>query len=647
MRLSMQGIFLFSTFSPQNTVDMRQIFTIFFLAGVLCCASCTPAKNPPSEQASASPTQRLSIIKNRLQSHIQTMQNAARRLDSLALGVLTDTARQRALQQAFHESRVAYKRAEWAIEYFAAQTAHEINGAPIDEFEEQDKIVIPATGFQVLEESLFPQVKPKDSTTIRFNTRTILSLTTRAQQVVKSQELTDAHIFDALWLEIARVQTLGVSGFDAPVLLTGVADAALVLEEMQVVVENYASAQKTSDSVSKAWKLLQTLFAQAIAECRRSTDFATFDRAAWFTGSVNPLAAQLKSLQAVLNIAPLPFSSAFRAEARHIFDSAAFNVLHFAPVFAREFSAEQRNAQIALGKQLFYDPVLSGNGTRACASCHQPDKAFTDGLRTSAALTPTGKVQRNAPTLVNVALQTAQFLDLRVAFLEDQASAVVQNVDEMHGSLAEAVRRLSADKSYKQAFMRSFGDSSQTPVNELRIKQAIASFERSLVALNSRFDRCMRGDTTALSATEKRGFNLYMGKAKCGTCHFAPLFNGTVPPVYLRTEQEVIGVPRTAKIVNASIDGDVGRFAINGYVAHKYAFKTPTVRNSSLTAPYMHNGVFPTLEQVMDFYNRGGGAGIGVRGVEHQTLSPDPLHLTPSEQQAIIAFLRSLEDVPQ
>jgi cytochrome c peroxidase len=138
-----------------------------------------------------------------------------------------------------------------------------------------------------------------------------------------------------------------------------------------------------------------------------------------------------------------------------------------------------------------------------------------------------------------------------------------------------------------------------------------------------------------------------MGKAKCGTCHFAPLFNGTVPPVYLRTEQEVIGVPRTAKIVNASIDGDVGRFAINGYVAHKYAFKTPTVRNSSLTAPYMHNGVFPTLEQVMDFYNRGGGAGIGVRGVEHQTLSPDPLHLTPSEQQAIIAFLRSLEDVPQ
>ena len=573
------------------------------------------------------------------------MQNAVRRLDSLASSELSDTTRQRALQQAFHESRAAYKRAEWAIEYFAAQTAHELNGAPIDEFEEQDKIVIPATGFQVLEEHLFPQINLADSTTIRFNARTMVSLTTRTQQVVKAQELTDAHVFDALWLEIARVQTLGVSGFDAPVLLTGVADAALVMEELQTVVQNYAPSEGSSDSTGKAWKALQTLFTQAIAECRRNTDFATFDRAAWFAGSVNPLAAQLKSLQGALDISPLPFSAAFRPEARHIFDSAAFNVLHFAPVFAREFSAEQQNAQIALGKQLFTDPVLSGNGERSCATCHQPGKAFTDGLRTSAALTPAGKVQRNAPTLLNAALQTAQFLDLRVAFLEDQASAVVQNVDEMHGSLADAVRRLNADISYAQAFTRSFGDSSQAPVNELRIKQAIAAFERSLIALNSRFDRYMRGDTTTLSATEKHGFNLYMGKAKCGTCHFAPLFNGTVPPVYLRTEQEVIGIPLEAKTSNASIDTDVGRFAINGYAAHKYAFKTPTVRNSSLTAPYMHNGVYATLEQVMDFYNRGGGMGIGVQGVEHQTLSPDPIHLKPSEQQAIIAFLRALEDV--
>lgn len=637
---------MLSIFSPQFTVDMRPNIALF-LCVVLCCVSCNSAKNPPPEQALTSSAQRLTTIKAHLQSHLQTMQNVVRRMDSLAAGELTDTSRQHALQQTFHESRSAYKHTEWAIEYFAAQTAHEINGAPIDEFEEQDKIVVPATGFQVLEESLFPQVKPEDSTTIRFNTRTILSLTTRAQQVVKAQELTDAHVFDALWLEIARVQTLGVSGFDAPVLLTGIADAALVLEELQAVVQEYAPAQETSDAAGKAWKALQISIARAIAECRTSTDFATFDRAAWFTGSVNPLATQLKSLQAALNIAPLPFSSAFRAEARHIFDSAAFNVLHFAPVFAREFSTDERNAQIALGKQLFYDPVLSGNGTRACTSCHQPNKAFTDGLRTSAALTPAGKVQRNAPTLLNAALQSAQFLDLRVAFLEDQASDVVQNVDEMHGSLAEAVKRLSADKSYTQAFTRSFGDSSQTPVNELRIKQAIAAFERSLIALNSRFDRFMRGDTSILSATEKHGFNLYMGKAKCGTCHFAPLFNGTVPPVYLRTEQEVIGVPREAKTVKASIDADVGRFAINAYAAHKYAFKTPTVRNSSLTAPYMHNGVYETLEQVMDFYNRGGGLGIGVRGVEHQTLSPDPLRLTPSEQQAIIAFLRALEDVLQ
>lgn len=623
---------------------MSRYCAMIVLFAVLCCGACNPAKAPP-ERALNSHTEQLNTIKTRLQNQLNAIQRAAELMDSLAAGELSDTARQSALQQAFRESRTAYKRTEWAIEYFAAQTAHEMNGAPIDEFEEQDKIVIPATGFQVLEASLFPQVNIEDSARIRSNTRTMLSLLTRAQQVLKAQEFTDAHVFDAVWLEIARVQSLGVSGFDAPLLLTGIADAAVVLEELQTVMRQYQPTEQTADTARALWKALQTSFARAIAECRMNTDFATFDRAAWFVGSVNPLASLLKSLQSTLGILPLPYSSAFRPEARHIFDSAAFNVLHFAPVFAREFTIEQRNAQITLGKQLFFDPVLSGNGDRSCASCHQPDKAFTDGLRTSAALTPAGNVRRNAPTLLNAALQTAQFLDLRVAFLEDQASAVVQNVDEMHGSLPEAVRRLSANKAYTQAFMRSFADSSQPPVNELRIKQAIAAYERSLIALNSRFDRFMRGDTAALSATEKHGFNLYMGKAKCGTCHFAPLFNGTVPPVYLRTEQEVIGVPREAKTSNARIDSDIGRFALNGYAAHKYAFKTPTVRNSSLTAPYMHNGVYATLEEVMDFYNRGGGLGIGIRELEHQTLSPEPLRLTHTEQQAIIAFLRSLEDV--
>lgn len=131
--------------------------------------------------------------------------------------------------------------------------------------------------------------------------------------------------------------------------------------------------------------------------------------------------------------------------------------------------------------------------------------------------------------------------------------------------------------------------------------------------------------------------------AGCGTCHFAPLFNGTVPPAYTQTESEVIGVPSRAVTRNAGIDPDLGRFVITRRPTQRHAFKTPTLRNVELTAPYMHNGVYRTLEEVLDFYNRGGGAGIGSE-VPNQTLPFDKLDLTTTEQRAIIAFLRTLTD---
>jgi cytochrome c peroxidase len=620
----------------------------------------TPSSDIPSQLTAVSARHRLDAIKKRIQHHLDTMQMHIQQMDSLALcfsnAMLSNKTQQLSqhsaphnvqqdLQTAFHQARASFKRAEWALEYFAATTAREFNGPPIDEFEEQDRVVKPATGFQVLETLLFPQVNHDEHRTIRFNTRTMLDLTARARQVIAAQELTDEHIMDALWLELARIQTLGITGFDAPILLTGVHDATVILEELSVLLQQYAPATNAPSELQSAWEAYQVHHQSALALCATHRDFAEFDRATWFVRAMNPLAAALRSLQQELHVAPLTFSSAFRSDARTIFDSAAFDVMYFAPAFAREFSKQQCEAQSDLGQRLFFDPVLSGDQTRSCATCHQPSNALTDGLTTSIPLaTATHTVGRNTPTLLNAALQTAQFMDLRVAFLEDQASDVINNPAEMHGSLALAVQRLEQNTSYARAFARAFADTSRHPITELRIKQALAAFERSLIALNSRFDRFMRGDTTMLSSVEKQGFNLFMGKAKCATCHFPPLFNGTVPPVYSRTEQEVIGVPATARTQRAIIDSDVGRFALTGYSAHRYAFKTPTVRNSSLTAPYMHNGVYKTLEQVMDFYNRGGGQGIGIRNLAHQTLPAEQLHLTRQEQQAIIAFLRSLED---
>jgi cytochrome c peroxidase len=143
----------------------------------------------------------------------------------------------------------------------------------------------------------------------------------------------------------------------------------------------------------------------------------------------------------------------------------------------------------------------------------------------------------------------------------------------------------------------------------------------------------------ALTADEKLGFNVFMGKGKCATCHFFPLFNGTVPPVFQETESEVIGTP--ADRSQRRVDADPGKFVVTKNAVHRYAFKTPTVRFSAQTAPYMHNGVYRTLDEVVDFYNKGGGNGLGF-GLDNQTLPFDKLTLTPAEKRGLVAFMRAL-----
>jgi cytochrome c peroxidase len=151
----------------------------------------------------------------------------------------------------------------------------------------------------------------------------------------------------------------------------------------------------------------------------------------------------------------------------------------------------------------------------------------------------------------------------------------------------------------------------------------------------------MRGEISDFTDEERLGMNLYMGKALCATCHFVPLTNGTVPPLFLETEKEVIGVPKTA--ANKELDDDVGFYTVFKEDIHKYMFKTPTVRNAELTAPYMHNGAYNTLEQVMDFYNKGGGGGLGF-DLPHQTLPFDNLNLSEEEIDALVAFTKTFTD---
>jgi cytochrome c peroxidase len=351
---------------------------------------------------------------------------------------------------------------------------------------------------------------------------------------------------------------------------------------------------------------------------------------------MNPLYKQLLTIRTKTGISIPPGQSAVNSNAGSIFQDNFFNVNFFSP--PKEYWITDK--RVELGKKLFSDPVLSGAKDRSCASCHSPEKAFTDGLRVPLSLDEKTPLSRNSPTLWNSALQTRQFFDTRTDILEGQLKEVVHNSAEMKGSLRESVAQLKKQPDYLEYFREAYSDEKE-PISAFNIANAISSYIRSLTSFDSRFDQYMSGDKSKLSASEKKGFNLFTGKAKCATCHFVPLFNGLVPPEFSETETEVLGVPQSKDKTNAILDADLGKYDISKSIIHKHSFKTPTLRNIELTGPYMHNGVFDSLEEVMDFYNDGGGEGLKI-APENQTLPKEKLNLTKKEIVEIIAFMKSL-----
>ncbi|MEP7000232.1 MAG: cytochrome c peroxidase, partial [bacterium] len=369
-------------------------------------------------------------------------------------------------------------------------------------------------------------------------------------------------------------------------------------------------------------------------------DFATFNRLAFITAYAEPAARAVDALRRAANVLPVRIPRAWRADAAWVYAANAFDTRAYAPSGTPIPSRDI----VGLGARLFVDPALSGNGRRSCASCHQPAQDFADGMATAASIERSGpRVTRNTPTLINAALQPTQFADERSVTLEDQALEVLRSPAEMGSSVDKAVATLRGRAGYDVLFANAFGGQASSAITPIRVRQALAAYVRSLVALDSRFDRAVRGDTITMSAQERQGFTLFMGKAACGTCHFAPLFSGNIPPHYMNSDVEVIGTSRSAARFSV-LDADSGRARIDHLPLHYRAFKTPSLRNVAQTAPYMHNGGFRTLDDVMRFYEGGGGRGAGAH-IDNQTLSADSLHLTRPERKAVIAFLGALSDV--
>jgi cytochrome c peroxidase len=539
--------------------------------------------------------------------------------------------------KAFNKARTFYKRGEFLTEYYFPAVAKAMNGPALDKLEEDDAKVIEASGFQVIEEMLFPAFDSAQYNELVDACRILSSTVKRLEEVTKTTEFSKENVFEATRLGLLRLVTLGLSGFDSPIQKNSIAEARESLNGIESTLLSFSADLSPEERTICSYITTEFYFCQK--ELSKPVSFDEFDRAYFITRFFNPLCKRILDYQKSLGIENNPWPSALNRSSENFFAENAWNPQYFAPGDGRENDKHMKE----LGKVLFNDPILSGNNARTCASCHKPSNAFADNLDQSLAFNLQGKIKRNTPSLINCALQQAQFWDGRVSFIEDQISQVLHNPDEMHGRLDQSTEMISRSPEYISMFTEAFRDSSRDIVNETNIRIAIAAYVRSLTSLNSKFDGYMRGNYDALSEDEINGFNLFMGKAKCGTCHFMPLFNGSVPPFYKETESEVLGVPATAVKTKAEIDDDKGRFHLFPHGLLEGMFKTPTVRNAALTAPYMHNGIFNTLEDVLDFYNEGGGAGIGV-DIQNQTLPPEKLNLSVTEQKQIIAFIHALTD---
>lgn len=215
----------------------------------------------------------------------------------------------------------------------------------------------------------------------------------------------------------------------------------------------------------------------------------------------------------------------------------------------------------------------------------------------------------------------------------------------MGGNVALIKKNVWQNPKYRQAFQR-YELGIPTADNQITtIATAITAYVASLAPLNSPFDRYAAGERNAMSRKQIKGFNLFMGKAQCGTCHFMPYFNSLLPPLYNVSEIEILGTPVNDQLIEPVADPDLGRYVLYPIRYYRRAFKTPTVRNAQMTAPYMHNGGFKTLKSVLEFYNKGGGNGIGLLSDE-QTLSSRPLKLSNAELDQIAEFINSLTDGP-
>lgn len=576
--------------------------------------------------------------------HLKIKQNVIHIINELEKNVLElekryDGTTSKALKNSYYLNRKLYKEIEYYVEYqFPFDVKYFINGPLVKKSElEYGKKIYEPHGFQVIEEILFSD-EPINQNNLKHEYLFLIQAFKAYLIKLENNLLSDSQLIEAYQFQLIRMMSLSLNGYDATYTKTNIKEVGYSLNELIYILNHIKNNFSVHEYPLEIHNKTIAKINSAISYCTKNREYENFNRLYFITRYLNPIYKLLSELHQAKIFPHTPVNYAINLKRVSIFDINSFNLNYFSTNTHDTLNTKE---QAKLGFLLFFDPILSGNNERSCASCHNPNLAFTDGAEKSLAYDKQSVLKKNAPTLLNTIFQKNFFYDGRARSIEEQLNEVLHNETEMNSNARDMVEKLNQSNEYKLLFKKAYSGTEDTVISYYGIIKSIQEYEKTLVSKNSKFDKYLRGDFSMLSESEINGYNIFAGKALCGSCHFFPLFNGLVPPIFNDTEYEVLGVPKSkSKLL---IDDDDGRLSVTKVRIHQFAFKTPTVRNIELTAPYMHNGIYKTLEEVVEFYNKGGAQGLGIK-LENQTLPFDSLQLSQKEIIDIKAFMLSLND---
>jgi len=549
-----------------------------------------------------------------------------------------------AVKEQIWEARLKMKGLDFWLRYLEPTVYKKINGPlPVEwETEVFEKFEKPykrdGAGLTLAEQYLDEPSPVKDSLLNLLYQSDDALATFRADSITQFFQAPD-HFFLANRLFLLNLAAIYTTGFDCPDSSRVIPELASMLKDVKSIYGFFSTSFPT-DSLSQNYLSLYAAMQQFVNSSGNTP--STFDHFHFIRDYVNPLFTLNQQFIHRYHVVSKNYNDySLNNNCYSIFDKTLYHGQNEKGIFLPVDDTNALNDIRETGRLLFYDPILSGNGKRSCASCHKPTEFFTDtAVATALQFNKEGRLERNAPSLINAVYNHLLMLDGKHYTLQNQAKAVISNPEEMGCSYDDIVANVMSCNTYKKAFQRYVKLTPNYPeISPDHIVSALTLYYSSFSRFNAPFDKAMnRGQDIDTEAVH--GFNLFMSKALCATCHFVPQFNGVKPP-YIGSEFEILGVPEDTSF--RTLSKDSGRYDVNPAEETMHAFRTGSIRNSSFTKPYMHNGIFKTMDEVIDFYDAGGGAGHGLQ-VDNQTLPADSLHLSATEKKALKAFLKTLDE---